>query len=86
MNDAEHPVADEQWRAQQRLDALLAQDGVEHVRVVDVLNDHDVACSRDTSGEAFAERDPRAALDLLLEAFGGTGDELAALLVEHQQG
>jgi hypothetical protein len=54
--------------------------------VVDV-GDVDRPASRgDAAREAPADRDPHAALDLLLEALGGARDELLALVVEEQDG
>ena len=76
---------DEQRHAEQRLDALLAQDRVEDVGVVDVGEDDRPALGRDPAGEAAAERDPDALLDLLLDPSRRAGDELVRRLVEQQE-
>jgi hypothetical protein len=86
VNDAEHPIADEQRRSEQRLDALFPKDRIEHVGVVDVRNEDDIARCRHASRESLPERDAGAALDLFLQAFGGSCNELVVVGVEHQQG
>ena len=62
--DVQHPdhaPLDEQRHPQQRADALLAQDRVEDVRVVDVLDRDGPALGGDPPGEAAPDRDPHAA-------------------------
>ena len=85
VQDAGDLALDQQRDAEQRADALLAQDRVVDVGVVDVLDDHGAALGGDAAGEAAAERDPHALLDLLLDALGRAGDELAGRLVEQQE-
>ena len=70
--------------AEQRADPLLAQDRVEDVGVIDVGDEDRDALGRDPAGEAPADRDPHAALDLLLDPLGRARDELLRLLVEQQ--
>ena len=85
VQHADHAPLDEQRHAQQRADALLAQDRVEDVRVVDVLDRHGSALGGDPPGEAAPDRDPHAGLDLLLDALRGLGHEVAGDLVEEQE-
>ena len=84
VDHAEHASAREQRRAEERLDPLLPEDRVEHVRVVDVLDRDRPALRRETTGEASADRDADAGFDLLLETRGRAGDELVPPLVEQQ--
>ena len=86
VQHAEDGALDEQRHAEQRADALLAQDRVEDVGVVDVGDVDRPAPGRDAAREARADRDPDAALDLLLEALGGARDELLGVVVEEQDG
>ena len=83
----EHPdqlALDDQRHAEQRHDALLAQDRIEDVGVVDVGDEDRDAFGRDPAREPAAERDPDAALDLLLDPIGGAGDELLRIGVEQE--
>src|SRR5919202_79796 len=74
VDDADHFAAHGQRNPEQRLDPLLAQDRVEDVRAVDVV-DHDRGRLRgDPAGEAPAERDADAALHLLLDPLRRAGD------------
>ena len=84
VQDAEGLAADEQRDAAQRLDSLLAQDRIEHVRVIDVVEDHGPSLGSDTAGKALSERDADAALDFLFDPHGGAGDQLAPLVVEQE--
>ena len=84
MEHTDGLAADEQRYAEQRLDPLLAQNRVEHVRVVDVVEDHRLPLGRDPAGEAAADRNADAALYLLLESHRRPGHELVRLLVEQQ--
>ena len=84
VQDAEHAALDEQRDAEQRADALLAQDRVDDLVVVEVEDRDRPALGGDAAGEALADRDAHALLDLLLDALGGASDERAALVVEHE--
>ena len=84
VQDADHAALDEQRDAEQRADALLAQDRVVDVGVVDVLDRDRAALGRDAAGEAAPEGDLDAALDLLLDAAGGAGAQDAGRLVEQR--
>ena len=84
VQDADHAAFDEQRDAEQRADALLAQDRVEDVGVVDVLDGDRAPLGGDAAGEAAADGDLHALLDLLLDAAGGAGAQDAGALVEQQ--
>ena len=84
VEDADDVACDEQRDAEHRLDPLLAQDRVEHVGVVDVVEDDRPFLGGDAAGEAAADGDPDAGLDLLLDPDGSAGDEFVRLLVEQQ--
>ena len=84
MEHADHLTADKQRHAEHRLDPLLAQDRVEHVRVVDVVEDHRRSAGRDPTGEAAPDRDPHTLLDLLLDPHRRPRYELFAVLVQQQ--
>ena len=84
VEDADDAAAHEQRHAEQRLDPFLPQDRVEHVRVVDVVEDHRPRVAGDASREAAPERDAHALLDLLLDPDRRARDELLRLLVEQQ--
>ena len=75
VQDTQHGSAGQQRHAQQRGDALLPQDGVEHVAVIDVVDRDPMPFLGDAPREAAAERDPYALVDLFLDAPGGGGDE-----------
>ena len=86
MQHAERGALDEQWNAEQRADTLHAQDRVQDLGVVDVGDVDRPAARGDAAGEAPSDRDPHAALDLLLEALGGARDQLLGVVVEEQDG
>ena len=86
VDDAEHPIACIERHAEERLDPLLAQDRVQHVGVVDVLDHDRRPLGGDAAGEAAADRDANAGLDLLLDPLRRTRDQLAGRLVEHEEG
>jgi len=85
VQDAEDVAADEERHPQERLDSLLTQDRVEHVGVVDVLNDHRMSVRRDPAGETLPDRDANTLFHLLLDAPRRAGDELVARLVEKEE-
>ena len=84
VEHADHLIADEQRHAEQRLDPLLAQDRVEHVRVIDVVENHRRPASRHPTGEAATDRDPHTSLHLLFDPHRRARDELVRLLVQQQ--
>ena len=86
MEDAEDVAFDEQGDAEEGFDALLAQDRVEDVGVVDVGDGDGAAFGGDASGEAAAERDPHALLDFFFDALGGAGVQGVALEQEDRDG
>jgi hypothetical protein len=84
VEDADGVAADDERHPQHRLDPLLPQDRVEHVRVVDVVEDDGPPLGGDAPREPLAERDAHAALDLLLDPHGRPRDELLRRLVEQE--
>src|SRR5438105_8388966 len=86
VDHADDAVTCDQRGAEERLDPFLAQERIQYVGVVDVLDRQRPALVGDSAREAPAERDPHAALDLLLEPFRRARDELARGLVEEQEG
>ena len=86
VQHADHVALGQQRHAQQRADAALAQDRVEDVGVVDVGDRDRAPLGRDAAGEALAERDPHARLDLLLDALRRRRHQLARALLEQQEG
>jgi hypothetical protein len=52
--------------------------------VVDVLEDDGMAIGGDPAGEALAERDPNALLDLLFDPDRGAGNEIVARAIEQE--
>ena len=79
MQHADDAALHEERDAEQRLDALLAQDRVEDVGVVDVGDGDRAALGGDPPGEAAADRDADALLDLFLDALGGARVQRVAL-------
>ena len=84
VEHAAHLSLDHERDAEHRLDALLAQERVEDVCVVDVVEDHRPLLGGDPAREAAADRDADALLDLLLDPERGARDELVRLLVEQE--
>ncbi len=58
--------------------------GIEHIRVIEVFEDHRVPVRCDAARETAADRDPNALLDLLLDPDRCPRDELVRLLVKQQ--
>ena len=86
MQDADDAALDEQRDAEQGLDALLAQDRVEDVGVVDVGDRDRALLGGDAAGEAAAERDRHALLDLLLDPLGRARVQPVALQQQDRDG
>ena len=84
VQDADDAAFDQQGDAEQRADALLAQDRVEDVGVVDVFDRDRAALCGDAAGEALADGDHDAALDLFLDPLGGACVQQLAAVVEQQ--
>jgi hypothetical protein len=84
VKHAEHATADEERYAEHGLDPLLVQNRIEHVGVIDIVEDHRPHLRSDAAGKAAADRDAHASLDLLLDPDGSPSDELIRLLVEQQ--
>ena len=86
VENAEQVAAGQQRHAEHRLDALLAQDRVEHVGVVDVLEDHRTPVRCDAARETAADRDADPLFDLFLDPDRRSRVELVRLLVQQQDG
>jgi hypothetical protein len=85
--DVQHPdhrAMDQQRHAQQRLDAFVQQNRVQHIAVIDVVQDDRLPPGGDTAGETPADRDPHALPDFLLQTAGRGGDELLPRAVQQQ--
>jgi plasmid stability protein len=84
VQDAEHVAPHDERHADHALDALLAEERVQDVGVLDVVEDDRPSLGCDLAGEAATDRDPDAALDLFFETDRGAGHELLSLLVEEE--
>ena len=84
VQDADGCAVGDQWDSKQRTDALVQEDRIEHLRVINPLEDHGSAARGDSPSEALADRDSNALLDFLLDALRGRGDELLRIAIEHE--
>jgi hypothetical protein len=84
VENTEEAAADEQRHAKHRLDSLLTQNRVEHVRVIDILEHHRMPVRGDAPRKSTADRNPNPSLDLLLDPHCCARDELVRLLVQQQ--
>jgi hypothetical protein len=84
VEHAENLVPEDEWDSGEALDALLAQDRVKHVRVVDVVEHDRPPPRRDPAREPAADGDPDATFDLFLEPDRGARDELVPELVAEE--
>jgi hypothetical protein len=82
----EYLAGHHEWHAEHRLDPLLPQDGVEHVRVVDVGEDHRFADGCDPACEPAADGDANTSLDFFLDPDRRASDQLVSSLVDEQDG
>ena len=78
VEHAEHVVREDERHTGHALDALLAQDRVQHVGVVDVVEHDRSPLGGDPAREPAADRDPHALLDLFLEPDRRPRDELVS--------
>src|SRR5690606_39307518 len=78
VQDADHLAARHQRDAEEGADAPVAQDRVDDVRVVDVLEGDRGSSRRDLPGETPSERDADPLAHLLLDAAGGGREEVPA--------
>jgi hypothetical protein len=86
VDDTHRPAVAHQGRAEQRPDALLAQDRVQDVGVVDLGQEERLTRRRDAAREPRAEGDAHPLGDLLLDPLRRGGDELAPRRVEQEDG
>ena len=83
---ADDGIVGDQRHAEQCFNAFLEQDRIEHVLVVDMGEEDRSALRGDATGEAAADGDAHALLDLFFDSDGGPRDELVARFVEEQDG
>jgi hypothetical protein len=84
VDHTDDPGTDLQRNAEQRFDPLLAQDRIEDVCVIDVVENHGATLCRYPACESAPERDAHATLDLLLEADCRSRHEFTGFLIEQQ--
>ena len=84
MEYPDHRAMDEQRHAHQGLDSLFQQNRVEHIAVMNVVQDDRPPLGGDPASETPANRDPDALPDFLLQAAGYGGDELTPGAVQQQ--
>ena len=80
----DHLALHDQRHAEQRPEALLAQQWVHDLRMLDVRDAHRLAGARHPSGEALPHTDAHTPLHLLLEALGRARYERPAIVLEQQ--
>ncbi len=84
VQDAEDPGLHHQRDAEQRPNVILAEDRVEHVGVVDVVEDDGPLLRGHPAREALADGDAGARVQAGLEPIRGARDELVPLVVEQK--
>ena len=84
VEHADRPAVDDERDADHAGDPLAADQRIEDVGVLDVGEHDGPQLGGDPSGEALADGDVEALLQLLLDPQRGVGDELVPLLVEEQ--
>ena len=84
MQDADDLAFSQQRGTHQRPDALLQQDGIDDLGVIDLVNDHRAALRRDPPGEAPPHRYLHALLDLFFQPARGRRHQLAGLAIQQQ--
>jgi hypothetical protein len=84
VENAEDPATDEQRHAEHRLDSLRVQNRIEHVGVIEVIEDYRPLVGGDAARKAEADGDADALLDLLFDPDRCTRYELMRVLVEQQ--
>jgi hypothetical protein len=86
VEDAERAPAGHQRHAEHRLDPLLAQQWIEDVGVIDVIEDHRFPLGSDPTGETTTDRDTNTTLDLFLDSDSSARNELVDILIDEQHG
>jgi hypothetical protein len=84
MQYAGRLALDKQRHPQKRLDPLLAEQRVQHVRTLDIRQEERLPLGRDPTREARTERDPHPLFDLLLDPDRRPCYQLAARDVQQQ--
>ncbi len=77
MKHSDQIALDDQRYSEQRGDPLLTQNRIEDVGVVHVGDEDRDALGRNPAGEALADRNPHALLDLFFDSLRGACDELS---------
>jgi hypothetical protein len=80
----DHRAMNQQRHAHQGLDSLVQQNRVQHVAVIDVVQDDRPPPGGDPASETLADRDPHALPDLLFQTAGRGGDKLTPRAVQQQ--
>ena len=86
VQDAEDVPIRNEGNSEQGLDALLAQDRIQHICVIHVADRAGASCGHDPAGESTSHRDPHPLVDLLLEPFGGSRYELVSRRIQEEHG
>ena len=84
VEHADHGALHDQRHPEQRLDALLAQQRVDELGVLEIGDAHRLARAGDPAGEPLAHPDADTALHLLLEALRCARDERAPVVLQQQ--
>ncbi len=84
MQHPQHPILRQQRNPQQRADPLLAQDRIQDVGMIDIVDPDRPPLSRDPPREPLADRDLHPPLDLLLDPLRRTRTQRHARLVKQQ--
>ena len=84
VEHAERASLHDERHAEERADPFLAQERVQDFGMVHVLDRDRAPVGDDVPGEAAADRDRDAALDLLLESLRSARDQLLAAFVHEQ--
>ena len=84
MQHTGHRAMDQQRHAHQGLNSFFQQNRVEHIGVINVVQDDRPPLGGDTASETPADRDPHALPDFLLQAAGCRRDQLTPRAVQQQ--
>jgi hypothetical protein len=84
VQDADQLAAADHGHAEERRDAHVDQDWIDHVCVIDPFDRDRLLPRRDRAGEAFSDRQPDSLAHLLLQTTRRGRDEFRAARV-HQQ-
>ena len=85
VEDSQQPALDHQRHPEQRLQPALNEQRIDELGALGVRDEDGRAGGRHPAGEALADGDPHAGLDLFLEPARPRGDQLLARVVEQQR-